>query len=73
MLKGGVWYLVARTDEQPRTYRVSRVRDVLREDARFERPDAFDLAAFWAESTAAYEASVARLEVTLRVDPTGSA
>ncbi len=69
VLKGGVWYLVAATDGQTRTYRVSRVRGVTRTEARFERPATFDLAAFWSESTAAYEASVPRLEVLLRVDP----
>jgi predicted DNA-binding transcriptional regulator YafY len=70
VLKGGVWYLVARAEGQPRTYRVSRVRGVERTGERFERPDAFELAAFWTESTAAYEASAARVEVRLRVEPT---
>src|SRR5262245_9828823 len=46
------WYLVARkgTDE-PRTYRVSRIRspEILTE--RAERPAAFDLAAYWEAST----------------------
>lgn len=69
VLKGGVWYLVALADAQARTYRVSRVRGVARVETRFERPDGFDLAAFWTESTAAYEASVPRLEVRLRIDP----
>jgi predicted DNA-binding transcriptional regulator YafY len=69
VLKGGVWYLVGQADGQTRTYRVSRVRSVERTDARFERPTDFDLAAFWTESTAAYEASVPRTELTLRADP----
>lgn len=69
VLKGGVWYLVASAEGQTRTYRVSRVRGVAAAESRFERPESFDLAAFWTESTAAYEASVPRLEVRLRVDP----
>jgi predicted DNA-binding transcriptional regulator YafY len=69
VLKGGVWYLVASAEGQTRTYRVSRVRGVTAAESRFERPESFDLAAFWTESTAAYEASVPRLEVRLRVDP----
>jgi predicted DNA-binding transcriptional regulator YafY len=69
VLKGGVWYLVARAEGQPRTYRVSRVRGVERTGDRFERPEGFDLAAFWTESTATFEASAARVEVLLRVDP----
>jgi predicted DNA-binding transcriptional regulator YafY len=69
VLKGGYWYLVARTDGQVRTYRVARITslDVTRE--RFERRDDFDLAAFWAESTAAFEQAIRRVEVTLRVRP----
>jgi predicted DNA-binding transcriptional regulator YafY len=69
VLKGGVWYLVAAADGQPRTYRVSRFQDVQPLDVRFTRPETFDLAAFWTEATAAYEATVERLGVELRVDP----
>jgi predicted DNA-binding transcriptional regulator YafY len=70
VLKGGVWYLVARAEGQPRTYRVSRVVDASVQDERFERGDGFDLAGFWAESTAAYEQAAARVDVVLRIDPT---
>ena len=69
VIKGGVWYLVALADGQPRTYRVSRVLSVALEETRFERPDDFDLAAFWTETTAAYEALAERQEVHLRVAP----
>ena len=69
VIKGGVWYLVALADGQPRTYRVSRVLSVALEETRFERPDDFDLAAFWTETTAAYEARAERQEVHLRVAP----
>jgi predicted DNA-binding transcriptional regulator YafY len=69
VIKGGVWYLVALADGQPRTYRVSRVLSVIVEESRFERPEAFDLAAFWTETTAAYEARADRIEIRLRVEP----
>lgn len=69
VIKGGVWYLVALADGQPRTYRVSRVLSVALQETRFERPDDFDLATFWTETTAAYEARAERLEVHLRVAP----
>ena len=69
VIKGGVWYLVALADGQPRTYRVSRVLSVTIEDSRFERPETFDLASFWTETTAAYEARAERIEVRLRVEP----
>ena len=69
VLKAGIWYVVAETDGQTRTYRVARVKSATVSDERFERPPRFDLAAFWAESTAAYERDAARLEVVLRIDP----
>jgi len=52
-----------------RTYRVARVTsfELLRE--RFARSDDFDLAAFWAESTAAFEQTIARVDVRLRIEP----
>ncbi len=67
VLKAGVWYLVAQADGQPRTYRVSRVSRVETLDESFERPDRFDLAAFWTESSAAYERDTPRVEVVLRI------
>ncbi len=67
VIKGGVWYLVARSDDQVRTYRVSRVTGARLLDERFERPDSFDLAAYWAESSAAYEREVPRIAVTVRL------
>ncbi len=69
VIKGGVWYLVALVDGAPRTYRVSRVLDVAATDEPFDRPADFDLALFWTETTAAYEATAERIEVTLRVEP----
>lgn len=69
VIKGGVWYLVALVDGAPRTYRVSRVLEVVPTDEAFERPADFELATFWTETTSAYEAAAERLDVTLRVDP----
>lgn len=68
VLKGGVWYLVALSKGGPRTFRVSRVEAVEPGD-RFERPDGFDLARFWAESTARFEAEPPTVSITVRVDP----
>jgi predicted DNA-binding transcriptional regulator YafY len=69
IIKGGVWYLVARTEGQIRTYRVSRIRDARVLEDRFERPAGFDLAAYWAEASAAYERDAPRIDVTVRVRP----
>ena len=67
VLKAGVWYLIAAADGQPRTYRVSRVARVTTTDERFERPEHFDLATFWTESSAAYERDTPRVEIVLRL------
>ncbi|HEY3165568.1 MAG TPA: YafY family protein [Candidatus Limnocylindrales bacterium] len=67
VLKAGVWYLIAGADGQPRTYRVSRVAKVTSLDERFERPDDFDLAAFWTDSSSAYERDTPRIEIVLRM------
>jgi predicted DNA-binding transcriptional regulator YafY len=73
VLKAGVWYVVAAIDGQIRTYRASRVAAARLLDERFERPEGFDLAAFWTESSAAFEREQPRIEVTVRVQPTGVA
>jgi predicted DNA-binding transcriptional regulator YafY len=69
VLKAGVWYIVAVSEGQVRTYRASRVTAAEPLDERFERPPDFDLAAFWAESSAAYERDAPRVEVTIRIAP----
>ena len=67
VLKGGVWYLVARADNGNRTYRVSRIQDLDILLQRFERPDDFDLAAYWDASVAAYQDSLPSFEVVVRL------
>jgi predicted DNA-binding transcriptional regulator YafY len=51
--KQDAWYLVARSADGLRTYRVSRMRDAVVLAVPFERPKNFDLANWWAQSTAA--------------------
>lgn len=67
VLKAGVWYVVALTEGQIRTYRVSRINRIEATGEHFERPSAFDLAGYWAESTAAYERETPRTLVSVRV------
>jgi predicted DNA-binding transcriptional regulator YafY len=68
VLKGGVWYIVALADKgQIRTYRASRVREAELLDDRIPRPDDFDLAAYWAESSAAYERATPTMTVVVRI------
>jgi predicted DNA-binding transcriptional regulator YafY len=69
VLKGGVWYVVARTEGGIRTYRISRILEATVLASRFERDPGFDLASQWAENTAAYEQAAEKVTVTLRVHP----
>jgi predicted DNA-binding transcriptional regulator YafY len=55
VLKAGIWYVVASTDGQVRTYRARRILAAEPTGESFARPAAFDLAAHWTESIAAYE------------------
>ncbi len=80
--KASVWYLVAAHRdpggpeaegegplEKVHVYRVTRVVEAKPREERFERPAGFDLAGYWAERTARYEASFPRYPVKLRVAP----
>ena len=67
VLKGGVWYVIAAVDGQIRTYRGSRIAEATPLDDPVERPDGFDLAAYWAESSAAYERDAPTVQVVVRI------
>lgn len=67
--KGRVWYLVAAVEGEPRTYRVSRVREAPPLAEAAVRPAGFDLAAYWAASSARFTAGLPRYPVRLRAAP----
>lgn len=67
--KGSVWYLVAAVDDQPRTYRASRIRDVRVLDEPIRRPGDFDLEGYWGRSRTDFEARLPAHFATLRVSP----
>ncbi|MEU4313455.1 YafY family protein [Nocardia sp. NPDC024068] len=69
VLKAGHWYLVASTDEELRTYRISRIIDLHVRDERFNLPDGFDLADYWQGYLKDFEARRHRDEATLRLSP----
>jgi predicted DNA-binding transcriptional regulator YafY len=48
--KAGVWYFVARSEGELRTFRVERIARVDELEERFERPHEFDLERYWRES-----------------------
>ncbi|MEU6789438.1 YafY family protein [Nonomuraea angiospora] len=71
VVKAGRWYLVARAGEDVRTYRVSQILDLHPLPEGFTRPDGFDLAAYWQEYLAEFEARLRQGEAVLRLSPRG--
>lgn len=65
--KGSVWYLVAVVEEEIRSYRVSRIRDASMTDQSYTRPQGFDLAAYWSQSSTSFVANLPRYAATLRM------
>jgi predicted DNA-binding transcriptional regulator YafY len=65
--KGASWYLVAHTPKGLRTFKVSRMTGVTPLATGFERPARFDLAAWWARSTAELDRQRMRYPVALAV------
>jgi predicted DNA-binding transcriptional regulator YafY len=73
VLKGGLWYVVARVGEQLRTYRAANIVELTATDEHFERPKDFDLVRFWTTATRAFEVGLYRGKAALRVSPRGMA
>lgn len=71
VLKGGIWYVVARVAGSVRTYRVSRILTLEVLEDRFERPDDFDLAAYWESWLPQFQARLHRDEARLRLSTEG--
>ncbi len=67
--KGSTWYLVAIVHEEPRTYRVSRIREVTVLDQPYVPPADFDLRRYWEQSAADFREKLPRYYATFLADP----
>ncbi len=67
--KGSAWYLVARMDGDPRTYRVSRMSGASIADAPAARDPHFDLAAYWERSASEFRQQLPRYYATFLANP----
>jgi predicted DNA-binding transcriptional regulator YafY len=67
--KGSTWYLVAAIEGEVRTYRVSRMKAASVTDQFCVRPQSFDLAAYWAQSSSDFVANLPRYQATIRIAP----
>jgi predicted DNA-binding transcriptional regulator YafY len=71
VMKAGIWYLVATGHGKKRIFRLSNMDDVMVLAESFVRPDAFDLAGWWAAEQARFEAELFSEVARLRISPLG--
>jgi predicted DNA-binding transcriptional regulator YafY len=67
--KGSTWYLVGIADDEPRTYRVSRIADPIVLDEAAGRPEDFDLAVYWEQSAQEFRRQLPKYYATFLADP----
>jgi predicted DNA-binding transcriptional regulator YafY len=67
--KAGVWYMVGSVNGYIATYRISRMAEASPTGSSFDYPEDFDLAAYWSDWCARFEASRQTYAVTLRIAP----
>jgi len=66
VVKNGAWYVVAAVEDGYRSFRISRlIRAEMTVDPVI-RPEGFELAAYWEQSTAEFKARLPRYEATIR-------
>jgi predicted DNA-binding transcriptional regulator YafY len=70
--KASVWYMVgAIYTGNPQVYRVSRIQEAGLTETTFQRPDSFNLATYWQQWCAQFEARQEQYHVQLCVAPGG--
>jgi predicted DNA-binding transcriptional regulator YafY len=69
VLKAGRWYLVARTDDDIRTFRVNQIQELTVLPQTFPWPDGFELATYWREHIAQFRARLYEDQALLRLAP----
>lgn len=68
--RGSTWYLIANRESEPRTYRVSRIRNAQILGAAALRPSDFDLAAYWERSATEFREKLPQYKATFLARPT---
>ncbi|GGS55790.1 helix-turn-helix transcriptional regulator [Streptomyces cinerochromogenes] len=71
VLKSGTWYLVAASESRIATYRVAQVLDAAASDERFDRPEGFDLSAYWTSYLHDFQTRRYNGTATVRLSPRG--
>lgn len=73
VLKAGTWYLVARSGDDMRTFRVSQITNLTVLDERFVRLEEFDLAKYWDAYLIEFGARLYTADATIRMSRDGRA
>ncbi|TMV49665.1 YafY family transcriptional regulator [Paenibacillus mesophilus] len=68
--KRSTWYVVAETEGDLRTYRVSRIHSAAMTDEAFRRPEPFDLASYWKQSMERFTADLPKYPATIGLKQT---
>lgn len=73
VVKRNVWYVAAEQepDGELRTFRVSRLEEASLLNETFMRPEGFDLAAYWEQSTARFKSELPRYVARVRTTEAG--
>jgi predicted DNA-binding transcriptional regulator YafY len=71
VLKANTWYMAGRVGKDVRTYRVAHILELEVLATRFERPDDFDLDAFWHASMRRFENELFPERAIVRLTPLG--
>lgn len=71
VLKAGAWYVVARCTKAMRIFKVSSILEHVVLEETFDRPDGFDLAAFWSAELERFEAGLRPINASVRASATG--
>jgi len=71
--KRNVWYVAAEQepDGELRTFRISRLEEASLLDETFMRPEGFDLAAYWEQTTARFKSELPRYVARVRTTEAG--
>lgn len=72
ILKAGEWYLAGHLDGRTMTFRVGAIERLELLDGTFNPPAGFDLAHWWREAQAAFEARLFSTAARLRLSPLGA-
>jgi predicted DNA-binding transcriptional regulator YafY len=67
--KGNTWYLIARSNNEFRNFKVNRILHMRNTEEKFDRPVPFDLATYWEDSKKHFVKSLPKYEVTVEISP----